>query len=87
LNRLAFWFDRPRHGAGRRGQPRPIETRICRVRVCGRWVSMIGRKWLYDDVPRCRLCPTCTAVGGECNFLVTELVTDQDAPLYSIGHQ
>lgn len=55
------------------------------MQVAGRWVTALHRAFAYDDVPQCRLCPTCTAVGGECMFLVSERIADSEAPLYQIG--
>jgi hypothetical protein len=85
--RFSWPFDEPAGGdsAGmaRARQPVPIETRVARMLVGGRWISVVSRKWLYGDTPRCRLCDHCTAVGSECLLLISERVEDRDAPLYS----
>lgn len=91
MNRIIRYLDLPRKGqvfAPSAVQPRPIETRVSRLKLPGgRWVTALLRKWSYDDVPSCRLCPkgSCSAVGGECLFLVAERVSDAEAPLYCIG--
>jgi hypothetical protein len=91
MNRIWTWIGHHPCGGDSPGQivkvqPIPIEVRVSRIKVASGWVTAIARKWLYEDVPDCRLCEkgSCCAVGGECIFLVNEHVSDADAPLYAI---
>jgi hypothetical protein len=90
LNRLMFYFGGPPPlGADSAGlcpepQPQPLMTRVCRMLVGGRWVTVIDRKWLFGDAAKCKLCPRCTAVGAECMLMIAAKVDDRDAPLYRI---
>lgn len=65
-------------------QPLPRITEVVRLRIGNVWVSAITRRWRHGDVPRCRLCPVCTAYKGSCTLLVTRSLTASRARLFSI---
>ena len=86
MNRMGPYFGQPPRGSDspELHQPEPILTRVARMLVGGRWVSVVARQWLYGDPARCKLCPRCSAFGGECLLMVAARVSDAEAPLYRI---
>jgi hypothetical protein len=67
-------------------QPRPLSTHVARAQRDGHTFTAISRLWRSEDIPRCQLCPTCTAgPRGMCLVLVASNVANEDAPLFSFG--
>ncbi len=61
-------------------QPIPILTMLATLNG----VTAVTRQWAGDDHRRCGLCTECTASdSGVCNILTEEIVSSDDAPLYS----
>jgi hypothetical protein len=65
-------------------QPIPLVAFVSRIDVGEVTVSAIGRYFAPEDVPRCRLCPACSATAQGCLVQVREYVADEDAPLYAM---
>jgi hypothetical protein len=62
-------------------QPEPITT------LLGRFdgVTSITRLWKNGDQAGCNLCERCTcSLTGVCNIQTTEIVSEQEAPLYDL---
>lgn len=93
MNRVGFFFNGlPPLGADSfdlytEPQPKPLLTRVARMQVGSRWITVIDRKWLFGDSSKCKLCPTCTAFGSECLLMIGALVSDDEAPLYRTEKQ
>ncbi len=56
------------------GQPTPLQC----LASTQRGITAIARVWAPGDVPRCRLCPVCTADGDFCLVTTEDKVNDGD---------
>ena len=63
-------------------QPRPQITMVGHLVVAGRTVTAITRRFDAADVPRCSLCPLCTAYDGVCTVMVDSRVEAGEAAVF-----
>lgn len=68
-------------------QPYPTSMQMAEAGSRARPETVIVRGWRPEDIPKCRLCPKCTAnpVGSFCTKVVPGIVDRKDAALFRVA--